>query len=43
MFLVFGTEEESNLLYVGVIAGHRAAVLQHWLDGRPANPQTVLL
>jgi len=32
MFLVFGTEENNNLLYIGVLAGDRARILQNWMD-----------
>ena len=38
MFLVFGSEENTNLLFMGVIAGVKAKQLNDWLNDVPGLP-----
>ena len=38
MFLVFGSEENTNLLFMGIIAGQKAVMLDNWLKDEPGLP-----
>ena len=43
MFLVFGSEENTNLLFMGIIAGDKAKQLNDWLNDVPGLPNPLPL